>query len=118
MQSSLFVYGTLRSSYRNRWAKALRAASRHYEQAWTRGTLDLSGRYPVLQPGDGNLIRGELYHLRNQAVLGLLDAYEGPSYQRVEIPVWTKRAGKRRAWCYVGSDWFRSRARAAGPAGV
>ena len=92
----LFVYGSLR---KGQTARSLIAEYiTRSERATMAGALyALPDGYPVIVPGDGEVI-GELLHLSDlTAALPLLDAYEGDSYERSMhqailaggTPVWT-----------------------------
>lgn len=82
----LFVYGTLMQGGSN--AAVLVGLRR--EAATARGLLyDLPAGYPALAVGDG-VVHGELVHDVSDAVLAILDRYEGVAeglYQRVDAPI-------------------------------
>ncbi|HMV70191.1 MAG TPA: gamma-glutamylcyclotransferase [Myxococcota bacterium] len=99
----LFVYGTLRSG--GSQAHLLGPAAR--AEAWVQGTLwDLPAGYPALQlAGDGK-VWGERVAPVGEALLSVLDVYEGVPeglYQRVIVDL---RAGGRvePAWAWVMAD--------------
>lgn len=81
----LFVYGTLKSSFSNPSALALRRAAALVGPASLGGRMFLvsgprgSLRYPAAVPPAGatGVVRGELYEIHNPRVLQRLDAYEG-----------------------------------------
>jgi gamma-glutamylcyclotransferase (GGCT)/AIG2-like uncharacterized protein YtfP len=85
----LFVYGSLRADAQ---AWTTRAAAPHAALAAAadlEGTASVAGRlhavawYPALVPArDGNRVRGEVWRIRDLAVLDLLDAFEGSEYAR------------------------------------
>ena len=81
----LFVYGTLRSGFHNRYARMLR------NQAVLVGGGQVQGRvyrmfgYPALRLARScGFVRGELYAVRDpNSLFKVLDRYEGRSYRRV-----------------------------------
>lgn len=93
----LFVYGTLRSQFDNRYARLLREGSEFAGRATAPGTLyrishDPGLHYPGYRPEPHGVVHGELYRLRDpETMLRLLDEYEGEEYERV-------RTGN--AWIY------------------
>ncbi|THF73694.1 gamma-glutamylcyclotransferase family protein [Cohnella fermenti] len=106
----VFVYGNARRSEGNR--KLLKGAERVAEQCWTAGKLHDTGEgYPVLCPGGGGFVYGELFRVPMET-LRLLDAWEGirdgacetgPRSQRslrALQPVFTDR-GEELAYVYL-----------------
>ena len=103
MVRNLFVYGTLRSGFRNRYALLLSRQGVLLGRARVRGRLYDLGSYPALCPASGeHWATGELFALRTPArTLAMLDAYEGPDYPRVvtrallddgrTVPAWVYR---------------------------
>jgi gamma-glutamylcyclotransferase (GGCT)/AIG2-like uncharacterized protein YtfP len=77
---TLFVYGTLRSQCRNRFARLLAERATLVGPARARGRLYRIGSYPGLVPSEApdEWVTGELYRLHNaSALLPILDDYEG-----------------------------------------
>jgi len=113
MVEYLFVYGTLRSGYNNRYARLLRRQGQMLGIARVRGRLNDLGRYPALSPTQGHddWVTGEIYLLRTPiSLLGKLDAYEGPSYPRVRMPVALDDGRRLPAWLYEvrrALPWWR-----------
>ena len=91
----LFVYGSLRSGFRN---PAYAYLTRYFHllgEAVVRGRLYDNGSYPVALPHDGEtFITGELYELNNPREFSWafeqLDDYEGLNVEAGEKP-WYKR---------------------------
>ena len=99
----LFVYGTLRSAFRNPYAQYLRDHAKLVGQACVRGCLYNLGRYPGLRPPrtPDDWVTGELYRLAEATtVLPLLDRYEGPCFRRVVRVVWRKGGPRMEVWVY------------------
>jgi len=113
MVEYLFVYGTLRSGYNNRYARLLRRHGQLLGIARVRGRLSDMGRYPARGPTQGHddWVTGEIYLLRTPiSLLGKLDAYEGPSYPRVRMPVALDDGRRLPAWLYEvrrALPWWR-----------
>lgn len=94
--SRLFVYGTLMSRFVNGPAVSLRRAAKLLGPATFSGrmylvTANRSFVYPavVASAEPGETVHGELFELRDTAVLDRLDQYEGAEYQRVATDVAT-----------------------------
>jgi gamma-glutamylcyclotransferase (GGCT)/AIG2-like uncharacterized protein YtfP len=81
----LFVYGTLRSRYTNQYARRLAANATLLGEARVHGRLYDLGDYPgmLLSAAPDEWVVGELYELRDAALLTGLDAYEGDDFRRV-----------------------------------
>lgn len=82
----LFVYGTLKSSFRNKFARRLAHEATLLGAARMRGRLYRVRWYPGLRPPreSGDWVTGELYRLRMPLrTLGALDRYEDRQYRRV-----------------------------------
>jgi gamma-glutamylcyclotransferase (GGCT)/AIG2-like uncharacterized protein YtfP len=103
-RSFLFVYGTLKSSFENRFARSLRREARLLGRAHMPGRLYRVRWYPGMRPprDAGDLVTGELYRLRQPlSTLGLLDRYEGTPYSR-ELRTAVLATGETfRAWVYM-----------------
>src|SRR6185295_689420 len=75
----LFVYGTLKSGFRNRFARRLRRESRLLGRAHMPGRLYRVRWYPGMRPprGPEDVVMGELYKLRQASkTLKALDEWE------------------------------------------
>jgi gamma-glutamylcyclotransferase (GGCT)/AIG2-like uncharacterized protein YtfP len=84
----LFVYGTLRSTFDNRWARLLRREADFVGRGRVRGRVSRVGRYTALVPTGIRNIDGEVYRLKAAArTLAILDRYEGSGYERVIVRV-------------------------------
>ncbi|MCX6590082.1 MAG: gamma-glutamylcyclotransferase [Acidobacteria bacterium] len=111
MPEYLFVYGTLRSSHDNPFARRLRAESRFAGEGETSGALyQVDPRYPGLVLDGSGMVPGEIYELQGQAeLLADLDQYEGcgaddpapHEYTRQLISVWHCDGGELLAWAYI-----------------
>lgn len=76
----IFVYGTLKRSFSNPYARLLRAHARFVSEAWVQGELVNLGPYPGLVPAPNGRARvfGELFRLDDaNALLRQIDRYEG-----------------------------------------
>lgn len=98
--TDLFVYGTLMSGH----AKAPLLGARPRHDARVEGTLyDLPAGYPALVLGGTEWVHGEVVQEVDDALLRLLDHYEGVDeglYRRVQVSLrWGLRA--RLVWTYV-----------------
>jgi len=102
-QPYLFVYGTLKSAFRNRYARRLRREARLMGQATMPGRLYRIRWYPGMRPprDSWDLVTGELYRLRQPGtMLEVLDEYE-ENYRR-ELRCATLANGKSLpAWVYL-----------------
>jgi gamma-glutamylcyclotransferase (GGCT)/AIG2-like uncharacterized protein YtfP len=86
----LFVYGTLRSEFNNRFARMLRETATLVGRATLPGSIYRVSDYPGFRPEPAGVVYGELYRLSQPtATLQALDDYEGSEYQRVVVnDVW------------------------------
>ena len=102
MRSHLFVYGTLRSSFHNRYARALARNAELLGPARMQGRLYRvrihRGMRRSRDPGDW--VTGELHRIRNPAVVPFLDEYEGPQFARVLGTAYLAGGAARRTWVY------------------
>ncbi len=75
----LFVYGTLMRASRSPYARLLEARASFVGEAWARGRLYNLGRFPgaAFDAACPGKIHGEVFLVRNAALLAALDAYEG-----------------------------------------
>jgi gamma-glutamylcyclotransferase (GGCT)/AIG2-like uncharacterized protein YtfP len=97
------VYGTLKSSFQNRFARQLRREAKFLGRAHMPGRLYRIRWYPGMRPprDPKDLITGELYKLRQPSrTLEVLDEWE-QQYAR-ELHLATLESGQIfRAWIYV-----------------
>jgi gamma-glutamylcyclotransferase (GGCT)/AIG2-like uncharacterized protein YtfP len=84
----IFVYGTLRSEFSGEYALLLRAHARFLGKAAVRGSIYRVAHYPAFREEPDGLVRGEIYELRDTAILARLDDYEGDEFERVRIGEW------------------------------
>ncbi len=91
MLDLLFVYGTLRSEFDNRYARKLRGEATFLRRAEVPGSIYRIAHYPAFRPQpDGEAekreVQGELYRLHTpEATLAALDEYEGEEFSRVVV---------------------------------
>lgn len=86
MPDCLFVYGTLRSEFNNRYARLLRQHATLIEKTTVRGSIYRVRHYPAFRPEPDGEVRGELYRLHDPAAtLRALDDYEGEEFERVVV---------------------------------
>jgi len=99
----LFVYGTLKSTFRNRYARRLRREALLAGRATMPGRLYRIRWYPGMRPPrvSADVVTGELYRLRQPAkTLEVLDEYED-DYRR-ELRRATLETGQSfPAWVYI-----------------
>jgi gamma-glutamylcyclotransferase (GGCT)/AIG2-like uncharacterized protein YtfP len=99
----LFVYGTLKSSFQNRYARRLRREARLLGRAHMPGRLYRIHWYPGMRPSRNpdDLVIGELYKLRQASkTLKALDEYE--EHYRRELHRATLETGEAlQAWVYM-----------------
>ena len=102
MSDALFVYGSLRSEFGNRYAVELRAAADLVGRATVMGSIFRVGRYPGYRAEPAGRVHGEVWRLRHpERTLAMLDEYEGSRYRRVLTP--TSLPGVE-AWIYAYAD--------------
>jgi len=102
-QPYLFVYGTLKSTFRNRYARRLRREGLLAGQATMPGRLYRVGWHPGMRPPcvSGEVVTGELYRLRQPAkTLEFLDEYE-ENYRRELHTATLARGRMHRCWVYI-----------------
>ncbi|HEV8413982.1 MAG TPA: gamma-glutamylcyclotransferase family protein [Bryobacteraceae bacterium] len=99
----LFVYGTLKSSFQNRYARQLQREARLLGRAHMPGRLYRIRWYPGMRPSRNpdELVIGELYKLRQASkTLKALDEYE--EHYRRELHRATLDTGEAlQAWVYM-----------------
>ena len=101
----LFVYGTLRSAFRNPYARLLAQQAVLVGTAHLPGRLYRLGKYPgLLAPGTSkDWVAGELYRLPTafSALLWMLDQYEGPTFERVLAVAHRGGRSPVKTWVYL-----------------
>jgi|SRR5580692_559891 gamma-glutamylcyclotransferase (GGCT)/AIG2-like uncharacterized protein YtfP len=86
MLDLLFVYGTLRSEFDNRFALQLHRDATFLRRATVRGSIYRVADYPAFRPSLAGEVHGELYRLHSpEATLAVLDEYEGEEFERVVV---------------------------------
>src|SRR5262245_40278562 len=86
----LFVYGTLRRTYRSLMSQWLARNARFSGRGTYRGKLLNLGRYPGAVPSRNlsDNVRGDLYSLGGgRATLRLLDSHEGKEFCRKKVAI-------------------------------
>jgi gamma-glutamylcyclotransferase (GGCT)/AIG2-like uncharacterized protein YtfP len=82
----LFVYGTLRSEFENRYARLLRKHATLVGRATVPGSIYRVDHYPAFRPAPAGEVRGELYRLMEpETTFKVLDEYEGSEFERVIV---------------------------------
>src|SRR5579863_132217 len=82
----LFVYGTLRSEFDNQYARLLRKGATLVGRSTVRGSIYRVQHFPAFRPAPDGEVHGELYRLNQpEALLKVLDEYEGEEFQRVMV---------------------------------
>lgn len=107
----LFVYGTLRRGSHRRMHRQLAQSADLVGSARFRGRLFRVAAYPgaVASPHAADSVRGEVYRLRDPALLPVLDRYEGcdprdptpPYVRRLEQVTLDDDAAIVRSWIYL-----------------
>ena len=101
----LFVYGTLKSTFRNRYARRLRREAKLLGRAWIPGRLYRVTWYPGMRPArkPEDFVTGEVFRLRQPIpLLAALDEYEGLHHYARELHTATLANGRRlRCWVYM-----------------
>jgi gamma-glutamylcyclotransferase (GGCT)/AIG2-like uncharacterized protein YtfP len=113
----LFVYGTLRRGSNNKFARLLSERAHFVGPARVSGRLYDFGSYPGARREEGSII-GEIVRLDPLGeLLGVLDDYEGPEYERAVTTAHTAEGHTIDAWIYwyakatqgkiiASGDWF------------
>ncbi len=84
MLDLLFVYGTLRSEFNNRYARLLRSRAEFVGKSEVPGSIYRVRHYPAYRPDPAGVVQGELYRLSEpKMTLRALDEYEGEEFERV-----------------------------------
>lgn len=103
MLDRIFVYGTLRSEFDNRYARLLRKEGTLVGRASVRGSIYRVRHFPAFRPEPEGEVQGELYRLNDPAAtLKALDEYEGPEFERVIV---------NDAWIYQFKEQLPERSR-------
>jgi gamma-glutamylcyclotransferase (GGCT)/AIG2-like uncharacterized protein YtfP len=104
----LFVYGSLTRRGDKEARKPLAEGGQFLREGSLRGRLYLAEGWPAAVPSgdEDERVHGEVYELRDPATtLALLDAWEGPGYERALCPVLFKDQGfeiECWAWTWKG----------------
>ena len=99
MTDVLFVYGSLRSECQNPHARFLHEKAVLLGRATVRGSLFRVGEFAGYRQAPDGIVHGEVWRMGNaEAVLAILDDYEGPEYPRIVVP--TSMQGLS-AWIYT-----------------
>ena len=99
----LFVYGTLKSAFRNRYARQLRREARFVGPAAMPGRLYRIRWYPGMRPAHdpNDTVHGELYELRQPSkTLKVLDEWE-LNFARELHRATLETGGGVPAWVYM-----------------
>lgn len=99
----LFVYGTLKRSFDNQWARRLWDGGQDLGSARMRGRLYLVAHCPGLKPAveDGDWVHGEVCLPADaESVYLELDKYEGAEYRRVEGRAVLECGEELEVWAY------------------
>jgi len=103
MLNLLFVYGTLRSEFDNRYARLLRSQAELVRKASVTGSIyrvDGFPNFPAFRPDPAGEVRGELYRLADpETTLKTLDEYEGSEFERVVV-----RGAQAQVRCAANSE--------------
>jgi gamma-glutamylcyclotransferase (GGCT)/AIG2-like uncharacterized protein YtfP len=82
----LFVYGTLRSEFNNKYARLLRSQAELIGPAIVPGSIHRVRHYPAYKSEPVGEVHGELYRLTDpETTLKALDEYEGEDFERVVV---------------------------------
>ena len=104
MQNHIFVYGTLRRTYTNKYARFLHASATYKGKARMSGRKVKAGRYFGLTPplAENDWVEGEVFEIHTPAaILQELDTYEGPSYRREIRPATLQTGEQLDCWVYL-----------------
>lgn len=86
MTDLLFVYGTLRSEFGNRYARLLRSKATPAGKATVRGSIYRVRNFPAFRPEPDGEVHGELYRMAQpEQTLKALDDYEGEEFERIIV---------------------------------
>jgi gamma-glutamylcyclotransferase (GGCT)/AIG2-like uncharacterized protein YtfP len=96
----LFVYGTLRKDFALPLKEAVAKDMEFIGTGRVKATLYDLGAYPGAVKEGGSEIVGDVFELRNETVLAVLDEYEGNEYRREMEAVTLSSGGIFQAWMY------------------
>ncbi len=102
MLNRIFVYGSLRRGYDNRYAQLLHANATFLGEARMRGRKVQAGEYLGMKGAltAEDWVEGEIFEMHNaQTLLPQLDSYEGEEYER--RPQMAALADRRELECWV-----------------
>jgi gamma-glutamylcyclotransferase (GGCT)/AIG2-like uncharacterized protein YtfP len=101
--NKLFVYGTLRRGMPNKFARFLSRNSAFLGSAHVHGRLYQRPGYPGLKLAPaGRRVTGEVFRLRRpEAILRVLDRYEGHEFRRVETAAVMRNGRGLSVWIYA-----------------
>lgn len=108
----LFVYGTLRTGAKNRFAALLRRSADRIGGGRVQGRLYRIANYPGFVPSrsEHDWVKGEVFRLANAgALFSVLDEYEGREFQRIVLPVLLDSGEWIEAWVYVYAGLVRAK---------
>ena len=100
----LFVYGTLRRGFENKFARLLQTHSRYLGRGRVHARIYQFPPYPgaVLSDRADESVHGELYQLSDPDIWHELDRYEGSElFRRVTATVRLDTGYSLDAWIYV-----------------
>lgn len=99
----LFVYGTLRKDFSLPLKEAVASELLYIGTGRVKASLYDLGAYPgAVKEGNSEIV-GDVFELRNETVLAVLDEYEGDEYRR-EIEAVKLSSGETvEAWMY----WYK-----------
>lgn len=107
MGELIFVYGTLRPGSDHEMAGYLASLATHVGGGFLQGSLFRVSWYPAYVQTGNDSIRGDLFLVQDEQLLGELDRYEGCSgrvsdeYRRQRLLVGREGGGEVEAWVYV-----------------
>lgn len=97
----LFVYGTLRREYANRWAQRLWSQGADLGRATMPGRLYSLGPYPGFKDGADGVVHGQVVEVAHESTLAGLDEYEGEDYVRQKRTARLSNGQIVAAWVYI-----------------
>jgi gamma-glutamylcyclotransferase (GGCT)/AIG2-like uncharacterized protein YtfP len=108
VNNPLFVYGTLKSGSNHEFAVRLRQASEFISAGRVQGSLYRIAHYPGwVEDSSGGWVTGEIWRPHEpDALLAMLDEYEGREYTRVIRHIDTAGSagdGSLECWVYLYS---------------
>jgi gamma-glutamylcyclotransferase (GGCT)/AIG2-like uncharacterized protein YtfP len=86
VSDALFVYGSLRSEFDNRYARYLRENADLVGKTTMPGSIFRVGKYLGYKREPVGIVHGELWRLHDpETTLAALDDYEGSDYSRIVV---------------------------------